>query len=395
MKNALIGLTALALATGAFVQPNAQAEEIVLGLSIAKTGRYATLARGTETSVDIAVAEINAAGGVNGKQIRVVKFDTGGDPKQAVAGVGRLAEDEGALAIIGPFSSGEARVAFPAGERLGIVQIPNASSAPKLPDEFSYAFRLTESEFLQFTRLMKSVKSKGLASSTGAVLYASDEFVSKVVGTVIMKTVFEKSGVAMASDPIGFPNATFDFSPQVSQLKGANVDVVGVGAIIEPAVKLLKEMRRQGVKSRVIGSALFADPGVEKLFGTDGDGTLFTVWYWYKLNDKTKAFADKWAAENKTRGIDKPFPHHVDASAYDIVYVLKAAMEKAGVTGDPSKLAAERTAIRDALVDIKVTGITGDICFDKNGDAQLPAFVIELKDSQWTLLDQHPPLPCS
>ena len=199
MKKVVIGLTALAFATGVFVQSNVQAEEIILGLSIAKTGRYATLAKGTETSVDIAVEEINAAGGINGMQVRVVKFDTGGDPKQAVVAVNRLATDEGALAVIGPFSSGEARVAFPAGERLGIVQIPNASSAPKLPNDFSYAFRLTESEFLQFTRLMKSVKSLGIAADTGAILYASDEFVSKIVGTLIMKTVFEKSGVAMTS----------------------------------------------------------------------------------------------------------------------------------------------------------------------------------------------------
>ena len=109
MKKVLIGLTALAFATGVFVQSNVQAEEIILGLSIAKTGRYATLAKGTETSVDIAVEEINAAGGINGMQVRVVKFDTGGDPKQAVAAVSRLATDEGALAIIGPFDGSSPR----------------------------------------------------------------------------------------------------------------------------------------------------------------------------------------------------------------------------------------------------------------------------------------------
>ena len=48
-------------------------------------------------------------------------------------------------------------------------------------------------------------------------------------------------------------------------------------------------------------------------------------------------------------GIKKPFPHHVDVSAYDTMYVLKAAMESAEITGDPAKLAAERTAIRDTL----------------------------------------------
>ncbi len=389
------GILAVAVAAGSFGGADAAAGEIVIGASIAKTGRYATLARGTETAIDIAVREINAAGGINGNKIRLVKFDTGGDPKQAVAAVRRFAEDEGALAVIGPFSSGEARVAFPAGERLGIVQMPNASSAPKLPDKFSYAYRLTESEFTQFVRLVKSMKSKGMAASTAAIFYASDEFVSKIVGTVIMKTVLTKFGVKLVADPIGFPNAAFDLSPQVSQIRGKKVDIVGVGAIIEPAVKLKKELDRQGIKARMIGSALFADPGVEKTFGAAGEGTMFATWYWYKLNKRTREFAAKYVAENKKRGMEKPFPHHVDAAAYDIVYVYKDAMERAGVTGDKSKLKAERTAIRDALRTTKYSGIVGDICFEKTGDAQLGAFIIELKGGQWTLLDSHPPAPCN
>jgi branched-chain amino acid transport system substrate-binding protein len=384
------------LATGALLAgPAVQAHDIVIGASMAKTGRYATLARATETAIDIAVEEINAAGGVNGHPIKLVKFDTGGDPKQAVAAVRRFAQDEGALAVIGPFASGEARVAFPAGERLGIVQMPNASSAPKLPDKFSYAFRMTESEFTQTIRLVNTMKKKGIPMKTGAIFYASDEFVSKIVGTVIMKTVLTKFGVKLVSDPIGFPNAAFDLSPQVSQIRGKDVDIVAVGAIIQPAVKLKQEMDRQGIKARLIGSQLFADPGVEKTFGAAGDGTLFATSYWYKRNERTRAFNKKYVALNKKRGINKPWPHHVDASAYDSVYIFKKAMEIAGITGDKSKLKAERTAIRDALKDITYSGITGDICFESTGDAQLGGYIIELKNQQWTLLDSHPPAPCT
>ena len=71
----------------------AMSQELVLGLSHAKTGRYASVAVGTEIAVDIAVAEINAAGGVNGKKIRVEKFDTGGDAKNAQVAVQKFVED--------------------------------------------------------------------------------------------------------------------------------------------------------------------------------------------------------------------------------------------------------------------------------------------------------------
>ena len=130
LKPAALGAAALAagLTTGSL--PAAAADEIIIGLSYGRTGIYSSINKTTEVSVDIAVEEINAAGGINGRQVRIVKFDTAGDPKQAVAAVRKFAKDDNALAVIGPFSSSEARVAFAAGEREKIVQIPNASSAP-------------------------------------------------------------------------------------------------------------------------------------------------------------------------------------------------------------------------------------------------------------------------
>ncbi len=104
------------------------AQEIVLGLAMVKSGPLKTVGEATETSVDIAVGEINAKGGINGKKIKLIKFDTGSDPKQAATATQKFAQDDNALAIVGPFSSGEAAVAFPVGERLGIVQMPNAAS---------------------------------------------------------------------------------------------------------------------------------------------------------------------------------------------------------------------------------------------------------------------------
>jgi len=267
------------------------ADEIVIGATLAKTGRYATSARTTETSIDIAVEEINAAGGINGKQIKLVKFDTNGDPKQAQVAVRSFAEDEGALAVIGPFSSGEARVAFAAGERLGIVQIPNASSAPELADKFSYAYRVTESEFLQFNRLVGTMKSKGMEIADTSIMYVA-----------------------------------FDVSTQVAQLMEKPTDTVAVAGIVEAVVKSAKELRRQGHEGRIIGSGISADPDLAGKIGEDGNGMLYATWFWWDRDDSTREFTDKFNAENEKRGIEKAGPHHVDASAYDIVYILKAAI---------------------------------------------------------------------
>ena len=387
-------LAAVAVLVG-FVVGNTglSANEIVLGLSFGKTGLYSTTNKTTEIAVDIAVAEINAAGGVNGKKIRIVKFDTAGDPKQAVVAVRKFARDDKALGVIGPFSSSEARVAFAAGEREKIVQIPNASSAPKLADKFSYAYRLTESEYLQFARVIKTMKKRGALKKSVAILYGTDDVVSKAVGLYIMKPILTKENVKITG-PIGFATKAFDVSPQVSQLKGKKLDYVGLAGIAPIAIRVVKEMKRQKINVPILGAQIWADPDIVDKMGTDADGAVFAASFYYDLNERARAFSRKYAAEVKKRGIKKPWPHHVDASAYDIVYVFKKAIEVAKVTGDPKNLKAERTAIRDALLTTTFDLVQGKVCFEKTGDAQLPAYVMTMKNRKWELLDTHPALPC-
>ncbi len=392
LMTGLVGAAAIAGILGTV--PAVAADEIVIGASLGRTGIYSTISKTTETSIDIAVREINAAGGINGRKIKLVKFDTAGDPKQAVVAVRKFARDDKALAVIGPFSSSEARVAFAAGEREKIVQIPNASSAPKLADRFSYAYRMTENEGLQFNRVLVTLKQKGMAIGSAAILYGTDDVVSKAVGLFIMKPLFAKNGVKLAKAPIGFETKAVDLSAQVTQLKGLKTDYIGLAGITPVAVRVLKEMRRQGITAPIIGGQIWADPEIVRQMGKDGEGAVFSAWFWYKRDDRSKEFTRKFVEENKKRGIDKPFPHHVDASAYDTVYLLKQVMEEQKITGDPAKVAEERTKIRDGLKTVVFNGVIGKICFESTGDAQLPGYVLTMKNSEWQLIGSHDSLPC-
>jgi branched-chain amino acid transport system substrate-binding protein len=390
MKPLLTGAAIFAMVAG-----SASAAEIVIGLNTVASGFLKTAGETTATSVDIAVAEINAKGGIGGKQIKLVKFDTGSDPKQAATGTQKLAEDDKALAIIGPFSSGEAAVGFPVGERIGIVEIPNAASAPGLTGNFSYAWRLTADENKQFTRVIKTLEKKGIKDEHVEILYASDERVSNVSGTKFYPAIFEANKIKFG-EPIGFQQKAFDVSPQVAQALERKPDVVALAATVDTAGKVIKELRRQGFTGRVIGSQIFADPNQIELFGPDAEGMIMVAGFWWDRNDATRDFTKKYAEENARRGLtSKKIPHHTDAQAYDIVYLLKQAMEKANVSGDPAKLKEERTAIRDALKTIKFTGVTGEnTCFDAARDAYLPGYVIEIKDMKWNLYDTWPADAC-
>lgn len=379
----------LCLAAGLALATPVAAQDLVLGLTYAKTGRFATVAVGTEIAVDLAVAEINAAGGVNGRRIRVEKFDTGSDPKNAQVAAQRFAEDMRALAIIGPFSSAEAQVGFVAGERLEIVQMPNAASTPGLTKDRRWAFRLTEDEGRQFGRLLKTLGEKNIIKErTAAVLFPSDEVVGRALAGW-MPRLLEQEGWKQVIPAEGFPTAATDLSPHVTKLRGQNPAVVAFAGLPEGAAKVMKEVRRQGMNSTLIGAQVFADPDIARILGADGEGAVFVSWYWWDTNDRTRAFERKFLDEAKKRGLNRSGAHHVDASAYDIVYVYADAMRRAGVTGDAAKVKAERNSIREALLKTSMEGVTGRICFDSERDAQMPGYIIQIRNGQRVLVDRH------
>ncbi len=390
--------TLLVAGAGLLAAPavHAQAREIVLGLTMVKSGPLKTPGEATETCVDIAVAEINAAGGVNGRPIRLEKFDTGSDPRQAATATQKFARDDNALAIIGPFSSGEAAVAFPVGERLGIVQMPNAASQPGLTGNFTYAWRLTEDEGKQFGRLLTSLARRNIPASRAEIIYISDERISNITATQFYPALLRARNIPFG-EPVSFQYRSFDVAPQVTQILQRSPEIVALAATPDGAGKVLRELRRQGFRGRVIGSQIFADPNSVELFGPEGDGMLIVAGFWWDRNDATRAFTVKYREENARRGLtSKRIPHHTDAQGYDSVFLLKQAMEAAQVTGDRARIAAERTAIRDALRGIRFTGVTGEnTCFDAARDAELPGFIIEITGQAWSLFDQFPADACT
>lgn len=388
LRNLLVLLTAAGLAFPA------AAQDLVLGLSYAKTGRYSSVAAPTEIAVDIAVAEINAAGGVNGRKLRIEKFDTGSEARNAQVAVQRFAEDAKALAIIGPFSSQEAQVAFAASERLEIVQMPNSATAPGLTKDKKWAWRMVEDEGKQFARLLKTLETKKLVKEkTAVVIYPSDEFVGKALAEWMPK-LLESNGWRQVIPPEGFPTNAADLSPHITKLQGKTPAVVAFAGLPGGAAKVMKEVRRQGHPSVMIGSQVMADPDIAKMLGADGEGGIYVAWYWWDANERTRAFEKKFLDEAKKRGLTKGGAHHVDASAYDIVYVLADAMKRAGVSGDAAKLKAERNAIREALAKTNIQGVSGNICFDKERDAELAGYIIGIRNGQRYLVDAHPSDKC-
>lgn len=389
MKRTLIAATFAALwmagSTGL-----AASQDILLGYLPASGGPFATFSKTNLIAAEMAVEEINNAGGIGGKKIRIVSFDTAGKPDQAVVGLRKLAEDDKVLAVVGPFSSSECRVVFPAAERAGVSSMSMASSAPKLAEPYKFAFRNTTDEGFLFERVLRALKEKGYPMASGGIAYATDDVVSKVMGENVLPGMMKKAGVEPKVS-VTFQTQAFDLAPQVSQLKSQPTDLIGVGSGPEPATRLAQELRRQGHTGRIVAGSTIADPELPRLMGKAGDGTVIPTAFYAELNDRTRKFEQEFLKRAKAAGVDRSASSQFDAATYDIVLMYAEAMKRAKVTADPSRLAAERTAIRDELRKMKdFPALEGPISFGENGDALKPVYIIEMKDSKWTLLASYP-----
>lgn len=393
-RSFLAATAATTVSAGLAARPaRAEGDTIKLGNIVTTSGPLKTVGEPAMIVAQMAVAEINAAGGVNGRKLELIRYDTASDPSQAAVAARKLVEDDGVLALVGPFSSGETQVAMNVAERAHVVMMPNAASVPGLSNGKKYLWRLAQDEAIQFRRLLTSMKAHDILPKSAAILYISDEAVDADAGKRIYPALLTEFGVSVTPS-IAIQYKTFDMAPQVAKVLEGKPDAVALAALTPSAAKVIQELRKQGFEGRIIGSQLFADPTNVRLFGPAGNGVLYMTGFWMHESPQSEKFTADFLTATKAAGMDKLGPFHTDAQTYDIVYLLKQAMEKAQVTGDPAKVAAEREAIRDAISGIRFTGILGrDICFNGQ-DATLPGYVIELKDQQWTLFDTAPAAAC-
>jgi branched-chain amino acid transport system substrate-binding protein len=369
----------------------ASAQDLVLGYSASTTGTFASQAKRNGVALDVAVDEINAAGGINGKKLTVQSFDTGGKPEQAVVAVQRFADDANALAVIGPFSSSECRVAFPVGDRLGITQMSMASSAPKLAAPFKFAFRNTVEENYLWERLFRTLQRKNIPHASIAIAYATDDAVSQAVGTAVLPERIKAANMSV-SDTVTFRVAAFDFSAQVSQLMQKPSDLIAVGTPSDALLRFVTELRRQGHKGRILGGSSIADVDLPERMGPPGEGTMVSATFYAGMEDaRTKAFVERFRAKLKAKGEAIIDPSQFDAATYDIVYMYADAMKRAKVTGDAAKLATEREAIRDQIKSMKAyPALVGPLSMGPDNDVVKTVYILEAKANKWSLVDKHP-----
>ena len=344
------------------------AQTVKIGFVMNLTGAGQVYGTDQKAGFELAVDEINKAGGVNRAKIEGVYRDPASEPKQAVTAFEELIKREKVIAIVGPTSSAEAFQAHPLAVKERIPVIPTSNNAKGIPQigEYVHRFSIPEEDLLPSVA-QKAVATFGLKRV--AIMYAAEDPFA-VSGFEAFKQAFEAAKVQIVAIE-AYNKKDADFSPQLTKIKGLNPDAITIVGYAEDGAAIATQARSLGIKARFIGNAGFGSPQLIKLAGKAAEGSIAgTVWSADDPDPANVAFVRAFKAKfNRDPGT-------FAAQAYNTVYFVAEALKKAGKNDSES--------LQKALLSMGTFKKLGSPVAMKNRSAIGPAIVLEVKNGKFT-----------
>jgi branched-chain amino acid transport system substrate-binding protein len=362
-------LALLAAAATAFASAPSKAQEIVIAAVGPMTGQYAAFGEQMRRGAEMAVADLNAKGGVLGRKLKLEVGDDACDPRQARAVATQMAGRKVAL-VAGHFCSSSSIPASEVYSEAGILQITPASTNPKLTDEaaakgwinvFRTCGRDDQQGKVAGDYIANKFKGKNVAIIHDKSTYGqgiADETKKALNAKNIKETLYE-----------GITQGDKDFSALISKMKLQRVDVVYLGLYHTEGGLLVRQAREQGFTAQMIAEDAFVTDEFWKITGKAGEGTLMT----FAPDPRKVPSAAQVVARFKQQGYD-PEGYTLYTYAAIQVWAEAAAKTKSLKVTDLSK------AIRGG----KYGTILGELQYDKKGDVSNSKYVFYVwKDGKY------------
>jgi len=358
MKRTIVLGLALGLAVAATSSAKAQ---IKIGVAGPITGGSAAFGLQLKNGVEQAVADINAAGGINGQKIQLFVGDDRGDPKEGVSVANKFAA-EGVKFVIGHFNSGVTMPASEVYQENGMLAITPAATNPRITDRKMWNM---------FRVCGRDDQQGGVAGNLIA-----EKFKGKRVAVVHDKTTYgqglaDETRKAMNKGGVkevlyeGVNRDDKDFTALVSKLKAANIDLLYWGGLHDTGGLIVRQMRDQGVKAPLMGGDGITDDEFASIAGPGAEGTLMTFSPDPRTNPANKEIVDVF----RKKGFE---PQAYTLYSYAALQLIKAAAEQAK-TLDPKKVADVLRAGKPFKT------VLGEIAFDSKGDVSNDGYLVDGK----------------
>ncbi|MCX7340140.1 MAG: ABC transporter substrate-binding protein [Hyphomicrobiales bacterium] len=258
----------LGIAAAAVLAPPAAAQEKIKLVNVVElSGAGATAGTNWKNGIDLAVADINARGGVLGRQIEIVHYDTQTNPGNTRAAVQR-AIDEGTYAVLGPVFSGPIGASMQIAQRAEIAQIVGGEAAGLTRQGNQYLFRTSLSQSAAMPKIAAYLKNTVKASSV-TVVWVNNDFGKGGRDAILPE--LQKAGIRVAAD-ISTEQGQADFAADAIKVKNANADAVFVYLNEEESARFLRAAKQQGVDKPMVGETTLLGSKVIELAGDAANG---------------------------------------------------------------------------------------------------------------------------
>lgn len=317
------------------------------------TGDIASLGKNAQMATQIAIDEINAAGGINGRNLVLVAEDSKCDAKEAASAGNKLINVDKVSVIIGGLCSGETMAVAPTAEQNHVLVLSYGSSAPTVTAAGDYIFRTYPSDSFQGKFASDYVYNK-LGKHKVAVLAVLGDYGTGVKNAFIDN--FKKLGgeVVYAED---YAQDARDLRTQLTKVKSSGADLFYFVGYTEASVVGLKQAKELGLSLSILGADAWDDTKLHAAQGAEG----------IQYTAVALRTGDDWAAKLKAYAVDNT----VGApQAYDGLKIIADIMKRVGT--DTSKIKDELYKVKD------YAGVNGPITFDKNGDVTVANYDIKV-----------------
>ena len=350
-----------ALVLNASCGPKLNPNEIRIGEYGSLTGAQATFGTTTRDGIQLGIEEANAAGGVNGKTLKIMVMDDQGKPDVAAVAVTKLITQDKAQVILGEVASSISLAVAPICQEHKIPMISPSSTNPKVTQMGDYIFRVCFIDPFQ-GRVMADFAMTNLKAKTAAIFRDQKSDYSMGLADFFIQRFKEKGGTILIDQ--SYVAGDVDFKSQLTNIRGQKPDVIFTPGYYGEVGLIAQQARELGIKVPLLGGDGWESPKLFEIGGMALNGCYYSTHFSSQAtNPKVQDYAKKFQAR---------FGYSPDALAtlgYDAAGVLVAALKNAKSLDGPD--------IRDAIGAIKnYPGATGNISLDENRNAVKSAVIL-------------------
>jgi branched-chain amino acid transport system substrate-binding protein len=342
------------------------------------TGGAAIYGINVKNGIELAVNEINAAGGVNGYQLEVNFQDDEHDAEKSVNAYNTI-KDWGAQMLIGTVTSTPCIAVSEKTHEDNMLMLTPSGSAVKCT-QYDNGFQVCFSDPNQGAASAQYIGENGLAEKV-AVIYDSSDTYSSGIYESFVKGAESQSFEIVSAEAFTADNKT-DFSVQLQKAKDAGADLVFLPIYYQESALILTQANSMGYSPK-----WFSCDGMDGILGVENFDT--TLAEGVMLLTPFAADSKDEASQNFTAAYEAAYgetPIQFAADGYDAVYILKAAIEQSGITPDMS-VSEIGDALKAAMTQITVDGVTGEgMTWAETGEVNKAPRAVEIKDGAYTAM---------